>query len=178
MEFVNAKEYKKEIRSLYRKAFPANERAPLFVLFRRTKNEENSFYAVADKGEFIGLVYTIKSVKMVYVFFFAVDEDKRGKGYGTEILEMIKTKYSDRTVALMIEDTTITDADNYEERISRLEFYKKNGFKKLNIKINEAGVDYELLGTEEDITLDNFLGIMKGFLGGFLFKFIYRKMKL
>ncbi len=178
VEFVDAKIYKKEIKRLYRTAFPANERAPLFVLFHRTRNERNSFCAVVDKGEFLGLVYTIKSDKMVYVFFLAVDESKRGNGYGTKILDMVKTQYSDRGVALMIEDTTVTDADNYEERINRLGFYKKNGFKQLHIKINEAGVDYELLGTTENITLNDFFEIMKGFLGGTLFKYIYRKMKL
>ncbi len=178
MEFANAKNYKKEIKRLYRTAFPADERAPLLVLYSKIKDERNSFYAVVNSGEFIGLVYTIKSDKVVYIFFLAVDEDKRGNGYGTKVLKMIKEKYSDRTVALMIEDTTIADAANYEERINRLGFYKKNGFKQLGIKINEAGVEYELLGTEDDVTLDDFLGIMRGFLGGVLFKYIYRKMKL
>lgn len=177
VEFVDAKNYKKEIKSLYRAAFPANERAPLFILFHRTRNEGNSFCAVVDRGEFVGLVYTIKSDKMVYVFFLAVDERKRGNGYGTKILDMIKNHYADRAVALMIEDTTVTDTDNYEERINRLDFYKKNGFKQLHIKINEACVDYELLGTIGDITLNDFFEIMKGFFGRILFKFIYRKMK-
>ncbi len=178
MEFVDAKNYKREIKTLYRTAFPANERAPFWMLLSKTKDERNDFYAVTDNGNFIGLVYTIKSDKAVYVFFLAVEKTKRGSGYGTKILEMIKNKYSDRPVTLMIEDTAITSADNYEERINRLEFYKRNGFKQLHIKINEAGVDYELLGTKDTVTLDNFFEIMKGFLGTYLFKFIYRKMKL
>ncbi len=177
MKFVNAKNYRKEIRRLYRNAFPANERAPLFMLYHHAKNERNSFFAVEDNGEFIGLVYTIKTDKMAYVFFLAVEENKRGKGYGTKILDMIKNKYSDYAIALMIEDTHIEDVDNYQERINRLDFYKKNGFNELNIKIKEAGVDYELLGTESTVTQGDFLELMKGFLGDFLFKVIYRKMK-
>lgn len=178
MEFVNAKEYKNKVRRLYRSAFPANERAPFWMMLSKTKDANNNFHAVTDNSNFIGLVYTIKSDNAVYVFFLAVDENKRGNGYGTKILEMIKNRHPDLPVMLMIEDTDIKDADNYEERLSRLEFYKKNGFKQLHIKIIEAGVNYELLGTEDTITLDNFFEIMKSFLGGFLFKIIYRKMKL
>lgn len=177
MEFENAKEYKNKVRKLYRSAFPANERAPFWMMLSKTKDSDNNFYAVTDNSDFIGLVYTIKSNKAVYVFFLAVDETQRGKGYGTKILEMIKNRHPDLPVMLMIEDTDITDADNYKERLNRLEFYKKNGFKQLHIKIIEAGVNYELLGTEDTVTLDNFFEIMKGFLGGFLFKIIYRKMK-
>lgn len=178
MKFENAKKYKGKVKRLYKTAFPANERAPFHVLLSKTKDERNDFYAITDNDDFVGLVYTIKSDKVAYVFFLAVEETKRGNGYGTEILQMIKDMYPDRPVILMIEDTEITTARNYKERLNRLEFYKKNCFKQLHIKINEAGVDYELLATADTVILDHFLEIMKGFLGGFLFKFIYRKMKL
>lgn len=178
MKFEDAKSYKKQVRHLYRSAFPANERAPFWMLLSKTKDSKNSFFAVTDNDDFVGLVYTIKGTKAVYVFFLAVEDSKRGRGYGTKILRMIKDLYSEHSVILMIEDTEITEADNYEERLNRLGFYKKNGFAQLHIKINEAGVDYELLGTTDSVTLDDFLEIMKGFLGGFLYKFIYRKMKL
>ena len=148
------------------------------MLLSKTKDERNDFYAITDNDDFVGLVYTIKSDKVAYVFFLAVDETKRGNGYGTEILQMIKDMHPDPPIILIIEDTEITNARNYEERLNRLEFYKKNEFKQLHIKINEAGVDYELLATADTVILDHFLEIMKGFLGGFLFKFIYRKMKL
>ena len=176
--FEEAKKYKKEIKKLYREAFPADERAPFFMLLKRTEREENSFYAITDENGFSGLVYTMKSEKVIYIFFLAVLSQKRGKGYGTEILSKIRNMNPDRAVILMIEDTGITDAPNYEERIDRLGFYKKNGFYQLGIKINEAGVNYELLGTNRNVVLEDFLSIMKKFLGKLLFKYIYRKMKI
>ncbi len=178
MQFSDARKYKKQIKKLYRSAFPANERAPLFILFKRTDNGRDSFYAVVDDEKFIGLVYTISTAKLVYVFFLAVAEEMRGKGYGSKILAQLKETYSDKTVCLMIEDTEEHDAANIDERMNRLRFYKRNGFERLYIKINEAGVNYELLGTDTSVTQTDFLAMMKDWLGSFLFRIIYRKMKL
>lgn len=177
MDFTDAMNYKKEIKHLYKSAFPRNERAPLSFLFHRTNNGRDSFYAVVDNGEFIGLVYTIAAEKLVYVFFLAVSEEKRGSGYGSKILEAIKALYPSRVITLAIEDTTDISADNYKQRIKRLKFYESNGFKQLHIKVNEAGVVYELLGTENSITQADYLSLMKNYFGAFLFKIIYRKMK-
>lgn len=178
MQFSDARKYKKQIKRLYRTAFPANERAPLFLLFRRTDNGRDSFRAVVDEEKFVGLVYTISTAKMVYVFFLAVEDEMRGKGYGTEILTQIKEMHSDKAVSLMIEDTEELDAENYEERLNRLKFYERNGFQKLSVKINEAGVSYDLLGTDASVTQADFLDMMKDWLGSFLFGIIYRKMKV
>ncbi len=178
MQFTDARKYRKQIKSLYKSAFPANERAPLFLLFKRCGNGRNFFYAVLEKDEFIGLLYTITHEKMVYVFFLAVTEEKRGKGYGSEMLEKIKKLHGGKTVTLMIEDTEDTSADNLYERKKRLKFYERNGFLRLPIKINEAGVGYELMGTDTTVTQADFLALMKDYLGSFLFKILYRKNKL
>ena len=115
---------------------------------------------------------------MVYVFFLAIEEDKRGKGYGSEVLETIKDMYKDRIVTLAIEDTVDIDASNYEQRINRLAFYKKNGFKQLDIRVKELSVVYELLGTKEGVTQNDYLMLMKGFLGGLVYKIIYSNMDI
>lgn len=178
MQFSDVRNYKRQIKNLYRSAFPANERAPLFILFKRTDNGRDSFRAVVDDDKFVGLVYTISTAKLVYVFFLAVEEEMRGKGYGSKILEQLKQKYSDKTVCLMIEDPEEKKAENIDERINRLKFYERNGFERLHIKINEAGVNYELLGTDTSVTQADFLNMMKDYLGSLLFRIIYRKMKV
>ena len=137
MQLVDAKKYKKEIKHLYVTAFPKEERAPIFVLYHKTKDKRNHFYAVEDNDECVGLVYTIQDVGMVYVFFLAIVEEKRGQGYGTKVLSTLKEMYPDSVITLMIEDTADIDADNYTQRIQRLGFYKNNGFKQLHIHIEE-----------------------------------------
>ncbi len=84
----------------------------------------------------------------------------------------------DKIITLAIENTEDENADNLEERVKRLEFYERNGFERLCIKVNEAGVVYELLSTNTMLTQADFLSLMKDWLGGFLYRFIYRKTKL
>lgn len=175
MKLVDARKYRKEVKQLYVAAFPKEERAPFSLLMRRVNNERDSFYAVEDAGEFVGLVYTMRKEKLVYVFFLAVVEEKRGMGYGSRILRCIKRLNPGCVISLMIEDTADTDADNYEQRITRLGFYQANGFKQLNVRINEAGVGYELLGTDTTVTQADFLALMKDYAGVLLYKFLYRK---
>ncbi|MCR5753465.1 MAG: GNAT family N-acetyltransferase [Acetatifactor sp.] len=174
MQFEDAKKYKKEIKELYTSAFPKEERAPLFTLYRKTKTGKNKFYAVTEEKSFVGLVYVVCGEGLVYVFYLAVAEKYRGCGYGSQILQMIKEMYSDCVVMLEIEDTEDTAAANYEERIKRLGFYERNGFQRLHAKTREAGVVYELLGTETSVGLAEFLPLMRKYLGGFLFRLIFR----
>ena len=173
----DAKKYKEQIKQLYRTAFPKEERAPLFTLYHKAKKEQYNFYAIVEDEEFTGLIYTMEDCGIVYVFFFAIQDEKRGQGYGSKVLAMIKDKYPNRTVTLMIEDMRETEADNYDQRIRRLKFYESNGFTQLHIYIIEAGVKYELLGTQTGVTQADFLQLMKNYLGGLLYRFIYKDMK-
>ena len=178
MKLVDARKHRKEVKKLYVSAFPKEERAPFALLMHRVNNGRDSFYAVEDQGTFVGLVYTIRKKKLLYVFFLAVEEEKRGMGYGSRILRCLKKLNQGCTVCLMIEDTQETDADNYEERINRLGFYQANGFKQLHVRINEAGVKYELLGTDDSVTQADFLALMKDYAGALLYQFLYRKTVL
>jgi len=177
MQLADAKNYKKQIKKLYNKAFPKCEQTPFSFLLRKTKDKRNAFYAILDGDEFIGLTYIIKGEKIVYVFYLAIMEEHRGKGYGSAVLTLIKEQYPDKVITLAIEDTAEVDAPNYSERMSRLAFYKRNGFGQLNIRINEVGVVYELLGTSTGITQADFLDLMKKYMGTFVFRFVYRKTK-
>ena len=79
----------------------------------------------------------------------------------------------------MIEDTSDKSVSNYDERINRLKFYQNNGFEQLDISINEAGVDYELLGTDTNVTKSDFLYLMREYLGSkLLYKYLYKKMNI
>ena len=178
LHFEDARNYKKQIKRLYETAFPKEERAPLFFLYYKTKKENYNFYAIVDEDDFAGLIYTMEDAGMVYVFFFAIADEKRGKGYGSKVLAMMKDKYPGHTITLMIEDMQEKDADNYEQRIRRLNFYERNGFTQLHIHIKEADVRYELLGTQKGVTQKGFLQLMKNYLGGLLYHFIYKEMKI
>ena len=178
MEFVDARKYKKQVIKLYKSAFPKDERYPVPFLFYKADNKNNFFYGVFEEGEFAGLLYTIHTERMVFTFYLAVVEEMRGRGIGTKILNELSEMHPDKTLILTIEDTDKTDAPNIAERLRRLKFYEANGYTRQHIKINEAGVDFEVLGKDNTVTKDEFINMMKKYLGKLYFKFIYRNMEL
>ena len=94
MEFVNATERTKDYRKmkkLYKQAFPSNERAPFRLLKRRAKSDNADFWALYNEDKFIGITYIVKNKDLAYIFYLAVQPDERGKGYGTEIINELKT---------------------------------------------------------------------------------------
>lgn len=174
MKLTAAKKYKKQIKDLYVRAFPKEERAPLPLLYYWEARGRGVFYAVCDGEEFVGLVYVIRRGRIVYLFFLTIEETRRGRGYGSAVLSLVRQMYPDCAFTLMIEDTADTTAGNYAERLSRLRFYENNGFTQLQVKINEAGVAYELLGTEKTVTQAEFLGMMRWFFGAPLYRWLYK----
>lgn len=175
MKFENAKAYRSEISALYKSAFPPEECAPLSFMFRRAEKGKSSFYAVTEAGQFIGLVYTIRRGDLLYVFYLAVVEEHRGKGYGSRILQTVKEQHLDCTVILNIEDPHDESAPNREERLRRLAFYERQGFADLRIQTTEAGVVYELLGTDTAVRREEYLELMRGFMGRFIFRLVFRE---
>ena len=178
MKLVEAIKYKKQVKEIYLSSFPKSERMPLCVLFHQSKKESDTFYAALENDEIIGFAYTIKYKKIVYIYYFAVAKDYRGKGYGKEILRLIKEENPDCVITLSIEDTADTTAENHEERLKRLKFYETNGYKPLNIKVREgSGVLFELLGTETTVTKEDFLEIRHAYLGPILLNLFYKSTK-
>lgn len=178
MELVEAIKYKKQVKQIYISSFPKSERMPLCILFHQAKKDSDSFYAAIENNEVIGFAYTIKYKNIVYIYYFAVEKNCRGKGYGKEILRLIKEKNPGCVITLSIEDTEDESVENYEDRLKRLKFYESNGFKKLNVKVREgSGVLFEILGTETVVTKEDFLEIRKAYLGPILLNLYYKSTK-
>lgn len=123
-------------------------------------------------------MYNVYYKDIIYVFYLAINENLRGQGYGSKILNLIKDKYSNHRIILNIEEID-KNSDNYKQRVKRKEFYKKNGFYDLNYTIKEAGVTYEMLmysKKNKDVTKEEFMQLMNSYLGNFLFKYVYKKI--
>ena len=72
---------------------------------------------------------SIKNIS--FEMFYAVDENIRCQGYGSGILDMLQTLYPVNKFIETIE-RCIDNSPDLSDRISRRDFYKKNG-------INETG---------------------------------------
>ena len=65
---------------------------------------------------------------LVYIYYLAVDPELRGRGYGGQILELLKQSHPGGPIALDIESRK-RNADNAKQREARRKFYLDNGFK-------------------------------------------------
>ena len=149
MEYTRVTRKLKDYRAiaeLMRTAFPPEERIPLWVLTILSKKRNVNFNAWYDDGNLCGLTYTIESAKMVFLLYFAVQEQLRSQGYGSRIIEEVKMLVGKREIILNVEKPD-EQAENNAQRIRRITFYERNGFYKSDFALRIEGTDYLVLST-------------------------------
>lgn len=145
--------YKSKVKEIYINSFPKNERFPFWILKNCSKKGNVLFNAILDNDKIIGMEYIIKYDKdTAYLMYLAINENKRGKGYGSKLLGELAEKY--KTIILSIERP---NKDFEESKEKRKKFYLKNGFYETNKFIQDNGVEYEILCTNKnyDVTKED-----------------------
>lgn len=161
----------KKTKQLYKNAFPADERAPFFLLMSKVRKDGVDFWGIYNGSEWVGLMYVVSDKDIAYVFHFAIDDKVRGKGFGSGALEAAKAIYKDKNLFLAIEELD-PKADNYAERVKRKSFYQRCGFEPLGYKLREATVMYDLLGTGGSVRPEQYKKLMNAYMGKLLSKLI------
>lgn len=136
---------RKKMKRLYLTAFPAEERAPFCLVTHRARRGKAELLCAYDDAVFVGFVYMVCNETLAYIFYLAVADDKRGKGYGGQILDAIKKRYAGKRIFLAREQMD-PSAPNYAQRVSRRNFYLRSGFEDLPLYIKEASVVYDVMG--------------------------------
>ena len=160
----------KNVKDLYLSAFPKHERVPYFLLKFTTMRKGVDFTEYYDNNVFCGFTFTVETDYTLYIFYLAIPENLRGKGYGSAILSHVKNSYPNKTITLNIEPV-ITNCDNYDERVKRLAFYNRNGFVDSGYTVYDIGGGFTVLYTKTNI--EN--GIEFSFLPEEYIK-VYKKM--
>ena len=165
LQIANKREYKL-IKRLFISAFPKEERPPFYILSTRAKCGKGDMLIAKDDGEFVGFIYVVSNGELSYLFFLAVEDSKRGKGYGTKILDAVKTRYSGNKIFLARERLD-EPCDNLEQRQNRHKFYLKNGFADLDCKIVEGGVVFDAMSIGGGITNAEYSALIDSWCGKF-----------
>lgn len=182
LRFIDIKKNKKYIngaKELYNKAFPKNEQVPFFMLKFLARKGRANFYSIYDDDTFIGLIYIVYYEDIIFVFYLAIDESLRGRGYGSKILDEIKKKYKEYRIVLNIEEID-ENSNNNAQRIRRKEFYIRNGFITLDYTVKELNIIYEMLCYSNDegnkyVSKEEYNKLLNNFFGDFLYGIIYKK---
>lgn len=163
------------IKRLYLTAFPFAERLPFRLLTKRAGEGKADFWGIYDETNWVGFAYVIRGEGIAYLYFFAIRPESRNGGVGSEALRTLKKIYENENLFLALEQLD-PDADNYQERLRRHDFYLRNGLHDLPHKIKEMTMVYSSMGTGEPITPDAFAVMMRGFLGGTFYRLINTKI--
>lgn len=142
LEYQNNREIRKDIEPLFISAFPEDERPSADIYFDGFDHSDNVLYGFYEDNRFIGFASLVFLEDIAYIFFFAVSENERNKGYGSRMLSMIKEIYHHYVILLCYEEVD-PKYDDYELRLKREKFYIRNGFISNDIKTEEFGVVFQ-----------------------------------
>ncbi len=152
------------IKRLYYDAFPADERAPFRMLKSRAKRGRADFLSLYNNDEWVGLTYIVTHEDLAYIFYLAVDNEQRGKHYGTQAILAIIERYKGKRVFLALEDWN-EECDNKQQRIKRHNFYKNCGLSDLPYKLKEANVVYSIMGVGGKVEPEEYKRLINRYLG-------------
>ena len=151
----------KSVKELYLSAFPSVERVPFWLLMKKSKNEGADFYAIYDEEKWIGLIYAITDGEVVYVYYYAISEKERGHGIGVAVLDEFKNLYNGKRIFLAIEQLEEENAPNQKQRMSRYKFYQRCGFLRLNAKIVETKITFDVMAYGGEVNPESYNKMMK-----------------
>lgn len=160
---------------LYEQAFPPEEQAPFALLCIKHHLADVDVLSIYAGKQWAGFFYIVNYENLSYIFYFAIRPEFRGKGIGSQALERLKKFYQGRKLFLSIEQIH-EHVDNYEERISRKNFYLNQGFQELYRNVQEGNVIYELLSIGGDVTPQEYQKLIRSFTGKFLYRSITMKI--
>ena len=152
-----------QVKALYESAFPANERIPIkHLLDDKIKRE---FWAFFDGDLFCGFSNSITHGSITNIVYFAVVPELRSRGYGSQILQVIREQHPDTRIVVDIEvEEDSKDAEELERRNRRRDFYLRNGFGSSPVDYVWQGEHYRLLSAGGSVTEKEFRDFWKEIL--------------
>ena len=121
------------LRALYESAFPQEERIPWDDLLRLVREMPLEFAEYREGAELLGITIVYPRPRFSWFWYFAVPEERRGRGIGQRILAALLARYEGRSAVLDMEDPAQPGAPNPEQRRRRAAFYRRNGFRETGV---------------------------------------------
>lgn len=138
------------LRHLYETAFPVQEQIPYDDLIVLLDIMDIDYTAYYDGENLVGLTMVLRMPQYNWGWYFAVQEQLRGKGYGQQILSALLDKYHSRNPFIIdIESPLQGDAPNPEQRRRRHAFYRRNGLKDTPTERTFDGVTFTIMTNSE-----------------------------
>ena len=149
--------YREQIRAINTEAFPVEERMSIEEMYNwRGRSEVLGFY---EDDELVGFALILMNEAVVFMVLLAIDCQYRGQGYGSKVLAAIKNEFPDMQIILDFEEVN-ENSVNYAQRISRKQFYLRNGFHETGRYTKLGNERFEVVCSEENLNEAALLDIM------------------
>lgn len=148
MEFIKITQDfadKEKLYALNDEAFPREERIPSDKLLALLQELDCDAWAFYD-GEFVGFAILLSdpALEMAYLSYFTVDAACRSRGYGAAALAKLAEVYAGYQIVLDMERMD-ESAGNYDQRLRRLAFYERNGYRRAMVGFRYFKMDLEIM---------------------------------
>ncbi|WP_295091714.1 GNAT family N-acetyltransferase [Ruminococcus sp.] len=108
-------------------AFPECERNSLDDMYASDTADRIEILGIYDDNAIVGFFIVRKYKNIRYLAYFAVSQDKRSAGIGSQALKFLMERYPYAQIVTEFE-TPDDSCDNNAFRIRRRDFYLRNGF--------------------------------------------------
>lgn len=149
------------LKKLYKESFPLKERKPFWYVKHLINDGRGEFLSIFLEDKFCGFIFILKTQNIVLVDYLAIDKSFQGKGIGSKICDLLREKFSDKTIFLEIELPDLK-FDNNAQRVKRKKFYLKNGLNETGIHLFVYGTEMEVLTfSQTDFDYEDYVKFMK-----------------
>lgn len=145
------------VKDLYETAFPASEKKPFSMILEKREEGLAEILSIEDENkQFCGLLITALYKDLVLIDYFAIDEESRGRGIGSEALKIFCNRYGNKRIFLEIESTVSDKEEDHDIKIRRKHFYQRNGFGCMPYFVLLFGVEMEIMTYNGKVSYDEY----------------------
>lgn len=141
-------------------AFPPVERIPLDEMLAYGEKADAAVWGFFEDALPAGFALTLRNGRCVYISYFAIRADLRGRGLGGEALRLLLRQFPDRQPVLDMEPPD-PEAENHVQRERRRAFYLRNGFRETGRFTMLRGIRYAVLCAGGTLDAEGFAGLVR-----------------
>ena len=165
---------RKKVKALYDKVIPPHEKWTFYVFWWKRKRKNVSFANVYDGDKWLGFVFYSLYGDLIYVWYFAVNEDcgrivstndidagACPNGYGGAVFSEIKRLYPNHRVLLPVNSEN-ENGENASQCAQIKQYYEKNGFRETGYFVKEKSDSFELMLIGEPFHIEELYSVYRG----------------
>ena len=147
-----------EVRSLYEASFSDIEKIPQENISRALSS--GAFLdRYEESGNFIGFTMGFIDGDRIFLIYFATRPEVRGKGYGSRILDMLRSEFPGHRMFLVTEPLD-PDAPDIDIRRRRQDFYRRNGCRDTGVRVISDDAWFDTMFVQGELSEEEMVSVI------------------